>query len=323
MKTILILFLTGLALPTGFAHAQAQSYPSKAIRIVVPFSAGAGINVLAHMIAQRLKESWGQPAIVENRLGAAGTIAAGFVAQSPPDGYTLLMGTTSTHGISPHFYKSVPYDPVRDFATVSLLVWSPNVLVVHPSLPVRSVKEFIAFAKARPGQLLFASSGSGGSIHLAGELFKTMAQIDMVHVPYKGSNPALADVVGGQVHLIFTTVAAALPFIQQGRLRPLGVTTPKRSSTLPEVPTIAESGLPGYEMSGWIGMLAPAQTPRDVIAKLNAELREFLASTETRQRLFSLGWDPVGSSPQVFADVIVREFPKYAKIIKDAGMRPQ
>lgn len=323
MTKQLILFLTALALPTGFVHAQAQSYPNKPIHIVVPFSAGGGVDILARMVAQRLNEIWGQRAIVENRLGAAGTIAARFVAKSPPDGYTLLMATTSTHGISPHLYKSAAYDPVRDFATVSLVVWAPNVLAVHPSLPVRSVKEFIAFAKARPGQLLFVSSGSGSSIHLAGELFKSMAQIDMVHVPYKGANPALADVVGGQVHLIFTTVAAGLPFIQQGRLRPLGVTTPRRSSTLPEVPTIAESGLPGYEMSGWIGLLAPAQTPRDVVAKLNAEVREFLESTETRQRLSTLGWDPVGSTPQVFAEVIAREFPIYAKIIKDAGMRPQ
>jgi tripartite-type tricarboxylate transporter receptor subunit TctC len=212
---------------------------------------------------------------------------------------------------------------VKDFSAVSLVVWAPNVLVVHPSLPVKSVKEFIAFARVRPGELLFSSSGTGSSIHLAGELFKSMAHIQMEHVPYKGASPALTDLVSGQIHLIFTTVAAGLPYIQQGRARPLGVTTLRRSSALPGVPTIAEAGLPGYEMSGWIGLLAPARTPRDICAKLNLEVASLLRTENARQRIADLGWDPVGSSPQMLADTIARELPFYARIIKSAGMVPE
>lgn len=301
-------------------HAGAQDYPQKPIRIVVPFSAGGGTDALARMVAQRLNEAWGQPVIVENRLGSAGNIATRFVAKSPPDGYTLLMATTSTHGIGPHLYKDLPYDPVKDFAAVSLVVWAPNVLVVHPSLPVRSVKEFIAFAKARPGRLLFPSSGNGSSIHLAGELFKTLAHIDMTHVPYKGASPALVDLVGGQTHLMFATVATVLPFFPQGRLVPLGVTTARRTGALPEVPTIAEAGLPGYEMSGWIGLLAPAQTPREVIARLSSEVTALVRTPDARQRVIALGWDPVGSSAETLAQVITRELPVYGKIIRDAKM---
>lgn len=315
--------LLGATLAFTTAAALAQQYPTKPIRLIVTFSPGGALDILTRVLGQRLNESWRQPVIVENRLGAAGTIGSGFVAKSPPDGYTLLMGTTSTHGISPHLYKTAPYDPVKDFAAVSLVAWAPNVLVVHPSIPVRSVKELIAFAKARPGQLLFASSGSGGSMHLAGELFKSMAQVNMVHVPYKGSAAALIDIVSGRVHMIFTTVATALPYIQEGRVRALGVTIPKRTSILPEVPTIAEAGLPGYEMSGWIGLLAPAQTPAAVIAKINSEVREFVGTSEAKQRMNTLGWDPVGSSPEEFAQVVADEFPKYGKIMRDAHMTPQ
>lgn len=301
-------------------QAHAQDYPRKPIRIVVPFSAGGGTDILARMFAQRLNEAWGHLAVVENRLGAAGTIGAAFVAKSAPDGYTLLLGTTSTHGIAPHLYKDLPYDPVKDFSPVSLMVWAPNVLVVHPSVPVRTVKEFIAFAKARPGRLLFSSSGSGSSIHLAGELFKSLAHLDMVHVPYKGASPALVDLVAGQTHLMFATVATAQPFFPQGRLRPLGVTTSKRTVVLPGVPAIAEAGLPGYEMSGWIGLLAPVQTPRDVVGRLNGELASFLRTPVVKQRILEQGWEPVGSAAQVLTDVIVRELPKYGKVIKDAKM---
>jgi len=301
------------------SHAISQEFPIKPIRIVVPFSAGGGTDALARMVAQRLNEAWGQPVIVENRLGSAGNIAARLVAKSPPDGYTLLMATTSTHGIGPHLYRDLPYDPVKDFTAVSLVVWAPNVLVVHPSLPVRSVNEFIQLAKARPGLLLFSSSGSGSSIHLAGELFKSLAQIDMVHVPYKGASPALVDLVGGQTHLMFATVATVLPFFPQRRLIPLGVTTSKRTSVLPEVPTIASS-LPGYEMSGWIGLLAPAQTPRDVVTKINNEVASLLGTVEAKQRIRTLGWDPVGSSADTLTQVIVRELPIYGKIVRDAKM---
>jgi tripartite-type tricarboxylate transporter receptor subunit TctC len=302
------------------SRALAQDYPRKTIRIIVPFTAGGGTDILARMLAQRLTEAWGQPAVVENRLGAAGTLAASFVAKSPPDGYTLLFGTTSTHGIAPHLYKELPYDPVKDFSPVSLMVWAPNVLVVHPSLPVKSVKQLIAFAKANPGRLLFPSSGNGSSIHLAGELFKSLAHVEMVHVPYKGANQALVDLVSGQMHLMFATIATVQPFFPQGRLRPLGVTTPKRTIVLPDVPSIAEAGLPGYEMSGWIGLLAPAQTQREIVAKINGELASFVQSPAVKRRILEQGWEPVGSPAQVLADVIMHELPKYAKVIKDAKM---
>lgn len=309
----------GLLLP----QAQAAEYPDRPIRIVVPFSAGGGTDTLARLLAQTMNDSWRQPAIVDNRLGAAGTVASRLVAQAAPDGHTLLMATTSTHGITPHLYKKAGYDPVRDFAPVSLLVWAPNVLVVHPSLPVKSVKDFIAHAKSRPGTLLFSSSGSGSSIHLAGELFKSLAAIDMTHVPYKGANPAIADLLGGQTHVMFATVASVLPFIEQGRLRPLGVTTPRPFSTLPQVPTIAEAGLPGYEMSGWIGLLAPARTPAKVIARIGGEVKNLMGSAEAKDRIIKLGWEPVGSGPQMLGEIITRELPKYAKIIKDAKMTAQ
>lgn len=321
----LALVCSVLSMASGAAsqRSMAQDYPVKPIRIVVPFTAGASTDIVARTLAQRLTEVWKQPAVVDNRLGAAGTIGSGYVAKSPPDGYTLLMATTSTHGISPHLIRNISYDPVKDFAPVSLIVWAPNVLVVHPSLPVKSVKELIAFAKARPGQLLFSSSGSGGSIHLAGELFKSMAKLDMVHVPYKGATPALVDLAAGRVHLMFNTVASALPFVKDGRLRPLGLTTPQRSSVLPQVPTIAEAALPGYEMVGYIGLLAPAQTPKDIVAKLHAEVVKLLATPQAKERFSSLGVDPAGSTPQAFADVLTRELPKYAKIIRDAGMTPE
>lgn len=299
----------------------AQAFPEKPMRIIVPFSAGGGTDILARMIAQRLSEAWGQPGLVENRLGAAGTIGSSFVAKAPADGHTLVMGTSSTHVISPHLYRPPPYDPIKHFAPVSLVVWAPNVLVVHPSIPTKTVSELIAFAKARPGQLFFPSSGTGGSIHLAGELFKSMAKIDIVHVPYKGATPALIDLVGGHVHLMFTTVAAGLPYIEQGRLRPLGVTTPKRSSVLPGIPPIAEAGLPGYEMSGWIGLLAPGNTPPAVVEKINAEVARFVKSPEVVDKIKAFGWDPVASSPEEFGRVIARELPKYGQIISSSGMQ--
>lgn len=311
----------GIAFAIAASAALAAGYPhDRPVRIVVPFSAGGGTDALARMIAQKMHESWQQPAIVDNRLGAAGTIGSRLVAQSAPDGHTLLMATTSTHGITPNIYRQPGYHPVKDFAPVSLVVWAPNVLVVHPSLPVKSVGDFIKHAKANPGKLLFSSSGTGGSIHLAGELFESLAGVDMTHVPYKGASPAIVDLVAGQTHAMFATVATVLSLIEQGRLRALGVTTPKRSGVLPQIPPIAEAGLPGYEMSGWIGVLAPAKTPPDVIAKINGEVKSLLGNKEARERIAKFGWEPVGSSPEVLGEIIVRELPKYAKIIKDAKM---
>jgi tripartite-type tricarboxylate transporter receptor subunit TctC len=303
--------------------AAAQDYPARPIRIIVPFPAGASTDTLARAVAQRFTEQWGQPAVVDNRSGASGTIGAAAVARAAPDGYQLLMATTSTHSITPNAMKAVPYDPVKDFAAISLVAWVPNVLVVHPSLPARSVKEFIALARSRPAELLFSSSGSGSFLHLCGEVFRSMAKVDLVHVPYKGAAPALTDLVSGQIHLMFNTVASARPFVQAGRLRPLGVTTPQRSRALPDVPTIAEAALPGYSMSNWVGLLAPAGTSRDVVAKIGTEVGRFARAADNSDRFRALGADLDGGTPEAFAAMIAAEQGKYARIIRDAGVRPE
>lgn len=311
-------------LPALVAHAaHAQDFPAKAIKIVVPFPAGAATDSLARTVAADMNKAWGQPVIVENRAGATGTIGSSYVSKSPPDGYTLLMATTSTHSIAPNLYKVAPYDAAKDFAGVSLVAWTPNVLIVHPALPVKTVKELVALAKARPGQLLFASSGAGSSIHLAGELFKSMAQINMVHVPYKGAAPAIAELVGGQVQLMFDTVAQSLPFIQAGRLRALAVTTSKRATALPNVPTMQEAGMKNYEMAGWIGLLAPPKTPAEIINKLHGQVAKMASNKELKDRWSSQGAELVGSSPSEMTNLIVKEVPKYAQIMRAAGMEPE
>lgn len=303
--------------------AAAQAFPSKPMKIIVPFPPGAATDTLARAVAQKLSEAYGQPVVVENKSGATGTIGSTQVMMSPPDGYTLLMATTSTHGIAPNLYKKAPYDPVRDFEPVSLVAWTPNVLAVNPSVKADSVKELIALARAEPGKITFASSGSGSSIHLAGELFKSMAGVDMLHVPYKGAAPALTDLIGGQVSIMFDTVAQSLPQIKAGKLKALAVTTRQRSSALPDVPTVSEAGLPGYEMAGWIGLLAPRGTPRDVIDKLAAEVARIVKLPDVRERMATLGVELAGSPPQEFGSVISTELPKYAKLMRDAGMQKE
>jgi len=302
------------------SHAQAP-YPTKPIRIVVPFPAGGTTDILARAVAQKLTETLGQSVVVDNRPGAGGNIGAELVAKSPPDGYTLLMGTVGTHAINPSLYAKMPYDHVKDFVPVILVAGVPNVLVVNPSVPANSVQELIAYIKANPGKVNFASSGSGTSIHLSGELFKTMAGVSMTHVPYKGSTPALTDLMGGQVQLMFDNLPSSLPQIKAGKLRALAVTSAQRASALPDVPTVAEAGLPGFEASSWFGLLAPAGTPKDIVTKLNAEVAKWLATPEAREKLASQGAIAAGQSPDDFTRHIAAETAKWQKVVKESGAK--
>ena len=301
--------------------ASAQSYPNRAIRLVVPFPAAGTTDILARAAAQKLTEAFGQSVVVDNRPGAAGNIGSDLVAKSAPDGYTLLMGTVGTHAINPSLYSKMPYDHVKDFVPVVLVAGVPNVLVVNPALPVNSVADLIKLAKDKPGQINFASSGSGTSIHLSGELFKTMAGVDMTHVPYKGSSPALIDLIGGQVQLMFDNLPSALPQIKAGKLRAIAVTSMKRAPVLPDIPTINESGLPGFEASSWFGVLAPAGTPPSIVAKINAEVNKWLQSADAREKLLGQGAEAAGGSPEQFANYIRAESEKWAKVVKASGAK--
>jgi tripartite-type tricarboxylate transporter receptor subunit TctC len=302
-----------------FATGQ-STYPTKPVRLVVPFPAAGTTDIIARATAQKLSEAWGQQVIVDNRPGAAGNIGSELVAKSAPDGYTLLMGTVGTHAINPSLYAKMPYDHVKDFAPVILVAGVPNVLVVNPELPVKSVPELIAYAKANPGKLNFASSGSGTSIHLSGELFKAMTGVQMTHVPYKGSAPALTDLVGGQVQLMFDNLPSSLAFIKAGKLRAIAVTSKARAAALPDVPTVAES-IPGFEASSWFGILAPAGTPPDIIARINGEVTRWLATPEAKDKLTAQGANVAGGSPQDFAKHIQAETAKWAKVVKDSGAK--
>ena len=321
MNTRFKRWVFGLVLATVATGAWAQGYPTKPIRIVVPFPAGGATDILARSVAQKLTDAWGQPVIVDNRPGAGGNIGSELVARAAPDGYTLEMGTVGTHAINASLYSKMPYDHVRDFAPVILVAGVPNVLEVNPSLPVHSVQELIAYAKANPGKLNFASSGSGTSIHLSGELFKVMTGVQMTHVPYKGSAPALQDLIGGQVQLMFDNLPPSLPQIKSGKLRALAVTSATRSPALPDTPTIAESGLPGFEASSWFGVLAPAGTPPAIIAKLNTEIAKWLTSPEAKEKMLTLGANIGGGSPEDFAKHIAAETAKWQKVVKASGAK--
>jgi tripartite-type tricarboxylate transporter receptor subunit TctC len=301
--------------------ALAQSYPNRPIRLVVPFPAAGTTDILARAAAQKLTEALGQAVVVDNRPGAGGNIGSDLVAKSAPDGYTLLMGTVGTHAINPSLYSKMPYDHVKDFVPVVLVAGVPNVLVVNPALPVKSVADLIKLAKDKPGTINFASSGSGTSIHLSGELFKTMSGIDMTHVPYKGSSPALTDLIGGQVQVMFDNLPSALPQIKGGKLRAVAVTSLKRAPALPDVPTIDESGLPGFEASSWFGVLAPAGTPAPIVAKINAEVNKWLQSADAREKLLSQGAEAAGGTPEQFAAHIRAETDKWAKVVKASGAK--
>jgi tripartite-type tricarboxylate transporter receptor subunit TctC len=301
--------------------AWAEAYPTKPIRLVVPFPAGGTTDILAREVGQRLSISLGQPVVVDNRPGAAGNIGADMVAKSAPDGYTLLMGTVGTHAINASLYAKMPYDHIKDIAPVILVAGVPNVLEVNPALPVNSVADLIKLAKAKPGQINFASSGSGTSIHLSGELFKTMAGVDMTHIPYKGSAPAITDLIGGQVQVMFDNLPSSLQFIKAGKLRAIAVTSAKRAPALPDVPTIAESGLPGFEASSWFGIVAPAGTPPAIIARINNDVNQWLQSSEAKEKLLAQGAIPAGGTPEQFAAHIRSETEKWAKVVKASGAK--
>jgi tripartite-type tricarboxylate transporter receptor subunit TctC len=300
--------------------AEAQTYPAKPIRIVVPFAPGGGADIIARILGQKMTESWGQQVVVDNRAGASGNIGAELVAKSAPDGYTLLMASSAL-AINPSVYKSVPYDALKDFAPITQPGLLPNILVVHPSLPVKTVKDLVALSKSRPGQLSYASAGAGTGTHLAAEMFKLMAGVNMVHVPYKGGGALISDLLGGHVVLTFATLPSVMPYIKAGRLRPIAMTTSKRWPGLPGVPTIAESGFAGFEISTWIGLLAPAGSPREAINKLHGEVVRILKLPDVRGRFEELGIEPVGDTPEQFAQYIKGELAKYAKIAKQSGAR--
>jgi tripartite-type tricarboxylate transporter receptor subunit TctC len=308
-----------LALMLVGGGLRAEEYPAKPIRLVVPFTPAGATDILARLAAQHLTNAWGQQVVVDNRPGAAGNIGTELVAKSPPDGYTVLMATVSTHGINPNLYKKIGYDPVKDFAPISLMALVPNVLEVNPQVQAKDVKELIALAKASPGKINFASSGSGTSIHMSGELFKLMAGVDIVHVPYKGSAPALTDLLGGQVDMMFDNLPASISHIRAGKLRPLAVTTAHRAAALPDVPTMAEAGLPGYEATAWFGLLGPAAMPKPLVEKMAAELDRYVKSEGGKAALAEQGAEPVGGSPESFGAFIKAELVKWQKVVEASG----
>jgi len=309
------------AAAAGAAFAQA-GYPGKPVRMVVPSSAGGGTDIVARIIAPELSKRLGQQVVIDNRPGAGTMIGIEVAAKSPADGYTLLMGL-STLAINSALYKKVPYDPQRDFAPITQAVSSASIIVVHPSVPVKTVKELIAFARARQGQLNYASAGTGTYPHMTMELFLSMAKLKMVHIPYKGTAPAMIDMLAGQVATMAATILTGMPQIRAGRLRPLGITSAARSPIVPDIPTVAEAGLPGFESVQWYGVLAPARTPEEIITRLHGEVTRVLQQPEIKARLAGDGADTVGSSPEEFARYIQSELTKWAKVARDAGIQPE
>jgi len=305
------------------APAVAQTYPAKSIRMIVPFPPGGPNDILGRVMAAEMGRLLGQQVVIDNRGGAGGTLGSDLAAKAPADGYTLLLSGTASLSIAPSLYSKLPYDPVKDFAPVSLIATAPSILIAHPALPVRTVKDVIALAKAKPGQLNFASAGIGTPPHLAGELFKSMAGVSIVHVPYKGGGPALTDLLAGQVEMYFSGISSALPLVKDGKLRGIAVTSAKRTSIMPEMPTIAESGIAGYEVGNWYAIVAPARTPEVVVARLHGEIVKVLGIAEMKKRLVELGADPVGSTPEELARYQQAELAKWAKVVKAAGIRPE
>ncbi len=312
----------GLLLAFCACAAAAQPYPTKQVRIVVPFATGGATDIAARILAQKLTERVGQSFIVENRAGASGIIGTEFVAKSAPDGYTLLVGSQTVMAVVPAMYGKLNYDTVRDFAPVIQIINTPTLIAVHPSLPVTSIKELIAFAKTRPGQLTFGGA-SGGTPHMFGELFKTLAQVDMLFVPYKGEGPAITDAMGGYLSMVFSNLPTVLPLAQGGKLRALAVTSAQRVSSAPEIPTVVESGLPDYTANSWFGLYAPAATPREIVAKINAESVSALNVPEVKDRLAAQGMFVVANTPEQFAAFLKTEIPRWRKVVKDSGVKPQ
>ena len=300
--------------------AFAQDYPNKPIRFIVPQPPGGTSDIVARAFAQKLAENVHQQVVVDNRAGASGTIGTDLAAKSTPDGYTIVLAYT-THTTTPGIYGKLPYDPVADFAPVTILTAAPLLLVVHPKIPVTTVKELIAYAKPRPGELNFCSAGNGSGSHLAGELFNTMTGVKLTHIPYKGSGPASTELIGGQVQLMFAGIVPIDPHVKAGRLRAIAVSSPQRAASIPQIPTIAEAGLPGFEVVGWYGVLAPARTPPAIVARLNRELLAILQTPEIRDRLKREGAEPVGNSPAEFTAFLKTDLARWAKVIKTAGAR--
>ncbi|MBI4189850.1 MAG: tripartite tricarboxylate transporter substrate binding protein [Betaproteobacteria bacterium] len=317
---LLWLLLTVASSNALTATIAAAQYPSKPIRLIVPFSPGGGTDLLARLIGQRLSEALAQPVVIDNRAGAGGNLGIELTARAPGDGYTLVL-VAGSFAIIPSLYHKLDYDPVRDFAPVGLVATIPYVIVSTPKLPAQTLKEFIALARAKPGQLNYGSGGSGTSGHLAAELFKISADINLLHVPYKGSVPAMTDVISGQLQLLFIGISASAPHIKTGRLRGLAIVAPQRSAVLPDVPTVGEAGLPGFDVTTWYGMLAPAATPAGIVQRLNRELTRIIQSPDTRERLAVLGADPATNSPAEFSSFIKQEIAKWHKAVQAAGLQ--
>lgn len=317
--------LAGAALAAGvaasaFAQPGATDYPNKPIHIIVTFTSGGAPDILARLIGERLNAAWGQPVIVDNKPGAGGNIGADFVAKSAPDGYNIVVGTVGTHSINGALYSKMPYDMVKDFTPITLLASTPNILVVNNNVPAKNLQEFIALGK-KEGKMTFASSGSGTSIHVSGELFKTQTGIDMTHVPYKGRASAIPDLLGGRVTMMFDNMPSSLPLVREGKLRALGVTSMKRAAAAPDIPTIAEQGLPGFEAVSWFALFGPANMPKPIVDKLQAEVGKILKSPEASKRLTDIGLEPIGSTPEELAAYQRAEIAKWAKVVKDSGAK--
>ncbi len=311
--------LSGLVAALCIAHASAQSYPLKPIHLVSPYPPGGSSDTLGRLIGQKVSEDWNQQVIIDNRPGAAGAIGSDYASKATPDGYTLLLTSSATHAVAPALGVKLPYDPVRDFAAITQLASSVQILVVHPSLPVKTVRDLIALAKSQPGKLSFASNGNGTPSQIAGEMFKTMAKVDMLHVPYKGGGPAAIAVISGEVSLSFGSLIAMLPATHAGKLRPIAVTGLKRSPIAPELPTVNESGLPGYEITNWYGVLGPKALPAEIVNKLNAELVKVVRLPDVSKRLADDGLEPNGTSPQEFSNYIRSQIEKLTQVVKASG----
>ncbi len=318
-KTLKLLAATTLAFVTAAGHA--QTWPSKPIRLISPFAPGGGADITARAIVPRLTSALGHPVIVDNRGGAGGMVGVDLAAKSPPDGYTIVLGTVGNIAVNPSLYSKMPYDPQKDLAPIGQIANALNVLVVHPSLPAKTVKEFIAVAKQNPGQLNFGSSGPGATDHLAGEIFNVMAGVKMVHIPYKGGAPAMLDLVAGQIQVVFSTVSTAIGAIQGNRIRAIAMTGNQRYERLPQIPTMAEGGLKGFEVNNWYGLFAPAGTPREIVARLHAETAKALAAPEVKTRLLDAGIIATSSTPEAFAAHIDAETKKLGKIIRSANIK--
>jgi tripartite-type tricarboxylate transporter receptor subunit TctC len=312
-----------LAASSVAAYAQVAAYPGKPIRLIVAFVPGGLIDTTGRLVGQKLSEQMGQPVLVENRPGATGTIAAELAAKAAPDGYTLFVANPPTNVVAPHMYAKVGYDPIKDFAAVVRMVHNPLLIVVHPSMPVRSTKDLIALATAKPGQLNFATGGIGSTPHLSMELFKKTVKLDIVAIHYKGEGAALVETMGGHVHMLAASISVLLPYVRSGKLRGLAVTTTRRSTLAPEFPTVAESGLPGFDTNTWSGIVAPAGTPREIIQRLNAEIVQWLSQPSTRQQLVKMGLEIVADTPEQFAAFLRDEYVRWGKIIRDLNLRAE